>query len=75
MSAPNCIQVLMIMSAKVSHHPNIDFIENDLYSFEIGGKDKYAKQIDGIENTFIAADDIECGFQNKIPLWLFKTMV
>jgi len=65
----------LIISAKVSHHPNTDFIENDIYSFEIGGKDKYAKQIDGIENTFIAADNIECGFQNKIPLWLFRTMV
>jgi len=39
--------------------------------FEKGGKDKYAKQIDGIENAFIAADDIEYGFQNRIQLWLF----
>ena len=63
------------MSAKVSHHPNTDFIENDLYSFEIGGKQKYAKQIDGIENTLIAADDIQCGFQNKIQLLLFVLIV
>jgi len=24
-----------------------------------------------IENSFIASDDIEVGFGNKIPLWLF----
>jgi hypothetical protein len=39
--------------------------------FSVGGKDKSRKQIEGIENSFIAADDIEYGFQNKIPLWLF----
>jgi hypothetical protein len=38
--------------------------------FRNGGKDKSRKQIEGIENSFIA-DDIEYGFQNKIPLWLF----
>ena len=56
---------------KLSHHEKTDFFVNDLYSFEIGGKDKSMKQIEGIENAFIAADDIEYGFQNKIPLWLF----
>ena len=24
-----------------------------------------------IENSFVAADEIEVGFGNKIPLWLF----
>ena len=41
------------------------------YLFEVGGKSKNQKQIAGIENSFIAADDIEFGFENKIPLWLF----
>jgi hypothetical protein len=35
------------------------------YVFEIGGKDKSRKQIEGIENSFIAADDIEYGFRTK----------
>jgi hypothetical protein len=48
-----------------------DFFVNEKYVFEIGGKDKSMKQIQGIENALIAADDIEYGFQNKIPLWLF----
>ena len=48
-----------------------DFLVNNLYAFEVGGKDKTNKQILNIENSFIAADGIEYGYQNKIPLWLF----
>jgi len=48
-----------------------DFIINNNYTFEVGGKNKGLKQIDGIDHAFIAADDIEYGFQQKIPLWLF----
>ena len=48
-----------------------DFMVNDKYLFEIGGKDKTNKQIAGTKNAYIAADDIEYGFANKIPLWLF----
>ena len=48
-----------------------DFVVNGKYVMEIGGKNKSAKQIQGHENAFIVADDIEYGFGNKIPLWLF----
>jgi len=48
-----------------------DFLVDNQYTFEIGGKNKTNKQIANIENAFIAADDIDFGFQNKIPLWLF----
>lgn len=48
-----------------------DFLVNSRYFFEIGGKDKSSKQIEGMENAFIAADGIEYGFGNKIPLWQF----
>ncbi len=48
-----------------------DFLVDEKYIFEIGGKNKDFKQIAGIKNSFIAADDIEYGFENKIPLWLF----
>ncbi len=48
-----------------------DFLVNEQYVFEIGGKDKSMQQIEGIENAFVAADNIEYGFQNRIPLWLF----
>ena len=48
-----------------------DFIIDDKYLFEIGGKNKSFKQIKDIENSFVVADDVEVGFRNKIPLWLF----
>ena len=48
-----------------------DFLIDNKYLFEIGGKDKSSKQIQGIENAFIAADNIESGYGNRIPLWLF----
>lgn len=48
-----------------------DFLVDNKYTFEIGGRSKTRKQITGIENAFIAADNIEYAQQNKIPLWLF----
>ncbi len=48
-----------------------DFLVNNQYTFEIGGKNKSYEQIKDIENSFVIADDIEVGFGNKIPLWLF----
>jgi len=48
-----------------------DFLVNEKYIFEIGGKNKGFEQIKGIENSFVVADDIEVGFKNKIPLYLF----
>lgn len=48
-----------------------DFLVDNKYTFKIGGKNKTSKQISGIENAFIAADNIEYAEQNKIPLWLF----
>ncbi len=47
-----------------------DFLVNEKYTIEIGGKNKDFSQIKGIENSFVIADDIEIGFGNKIPLWL-----
>ena len=51
--------------------PQSDFLIDDRYLFEIGGKNKSFKQIKDIENSFVAADTIESGLGNKIPLWLF----
>ncbi len=48
-----------------------DFIIDDTYLFEIGGKDKSFAQIKDIPNSYVASDDIEMGYGNKIPLWLF----
>ena len=48
-----------------------DFLVNTTYTFEVGGKNKGFKQIKEMENSYVASDDIEFGFGNKIPLWLF----
>lgn len=48
-----------------------DFLVDDKYLFEIGGKNKSFNQIKDIDNSFVVADNIEVGFGNKIPLWLF----
>ena len=48
-----------------------DFLIDNRFTFEIGGRNKTKKQIAGLKNAFIAADDIEIGYENKIPLWLF----
>ena len=48
-----------------------DFLVDDQFVFEIGGKSKSHRQIQELSNAFIIADDIEYGFKNKIPLWLF----
>ena len=54
----------------VHYSKNGDF-EIDDYIFEVGGKNKTRKQIKNIPNSYIAADNIEYGYQTKIPLWLF----
>ena len=48
-----------------------DFMIEDRYIVEVGGKGKGFKQIKDIDNSFIVADDIEIGSGNKIPLFLF----
>ena len=48
-----------------------DFLIDEKYTVEIGGKNKSFGQIKDIPESFIAADEIEVGYNNKIPLWLF----
>jgi len=48
-----------------------DFLINRKWIFEIGGKSKSDAQIRNIPEAYLALDDIETGFKNQIPLWLF----
>jgi predicted AAA+ superfamily ATPase len=48
-----------------------DFIVDERYTFEVGGRHKTKKQIKQVEQSFIVSADIEIGVINKIPLWLF----
>ena len=56
---------------KVNVSEHSDFYVDNQYTFEIGGKDKGKKQINTLSNSYIVSDDIEYGFNEKIPLWLF----
>jgi hypothetical protein len=56
---------------KLSASKHGDFLIDDKFLFEVGGKNKGYDQIKNIENSYIAMDGIESGFGNKIPLWLF----
>lgn len=56
---------------KVTYPNNGDFLINNTYLFEIGGKNKTTKQIKNIEKAYVAADGIEIGYKSTIPLWLF----
>ena len=55
----------------VEYPNNGDFWVDKKFLFEIGGKSKSGKQIKDTSNAYIAADNIEYGFDKKIPLWLF----
>lgn len=47
-----------------------DFIINGKMVFEVGGKNKKQRQINGLGDAYILADDIEIGFGNRIPIWM-----
>ena len=48
-----------------------DFLVDDRFTFEIGGMNKTFKQIKELPESYIAKDEIETGYGNTIPLWLF----
>ncbi len=47
-----------------------DFVVNGAV-FEVGGKGKDFSQVKDAKKSYLAVDDTEIGFGNKIPLWLF----
>jgi len=48
-----------------------DFIINGKWIIEVGGKSKSSTQIKSKKNSYLALDDIESPYLNRIPLWLF----
>ncbi len=48
-----------------------DFLVDNQFLFEIGGRKKGFQQLKDLKNAFLACDDMETGIGNKIPLWLF----
>lgn len=58
-------------NSKVESSQTADFLIDEKYTFEIGGKNKGQKQIKDIPDSFVVKDDIVVGNDNIIPLWLF----
>ena len=57
--------------SKITSGNKADFKINDKFTIEVGGKNKGHEQIMGLQNAYLALDNLEYGFMNKIPLWLF----
>ena len=55
----------------VTTSPVSDFLIDGKYTFEVGGKKKRQRQLQGIENGYVVKDVIETGYGNIIPLWMF----
>ena len=48
-----------------------DFLINQTFLFEVGGRKKNFNQIKSHQNAYLVCDEIEQGIGAKIPLWLF----
>lgn len=57
--------------AKVTLPMDGDFLVEDHYLFEVGGRKKKFNQIKAEKNAYLALDDMEVGAGGKLPLWLF----
>jgi len=56
---------------KVSYPEKGDFMVEDKYLFETGGRNKDFRQIAGKDHSYLAVDGVETGFGNRVPLWMF----
>jgi predicted AAA+ superfamily ATPase len=60
----------MLAKHRMNYAKSGDYLIDDKYLFEIGGKNKNFSQIKNIPNSYLVIDDIELGGERKIPLWL-----
>lgn len=74
-NAGNVRETFFANQLRHSHRVNIaergDFLIDGRYTFEVGGEKKGNRQIEDLPDAYIAADNMEYGLGNKIPLWLF----
>ncbi|MFC3416228.1 ATP-binding protein [Algoriphagus hitonicola] len=55
---------------QISYSKTVDFLVDQEFHFEIGGKNKSRKQITG-GNHFLVKDDLEFPAGKNLPLWVF----
>ncbi|MBO4886731.1 MAG: ATP-binding protein [Firmicutes bacterium] len=56
---------------KVVYPKQGDFLVDDRYLFEVGGKRKSFEQIKDLPDSYLAVDDTQIGSGHRIPLWMF----
>jgi hypothetical protein len=56
------------VSSQANPAPKSDFLIDENFTFETGGKNKGGIKIQEIPSSFIVKDDIEYGIGNTIPL-------
>lgn len=56
---------------KVEYIEKGDFKLDRKVTVEVGGANKTRQQLVGVENAYVAADGLEVGYGDKIPLWMF----
>ncbi|MDE6445120.1 MAG: AAA family ATPase [Muribaculaceae bacterium] len=62
---------MLSQAHKIYEPPTGDFLVDEKYILEVGGKRKNYKQIADLSDSYIVAGDVESGTGNKIPMWLF----
>jgi len=71
----NMRETFILSQLNVNHRVNWprqgDFVVDDTFLFEVGGKNKSRKQISGQKNATLVIDDIEYPTAGRLPLWLF----
>jgi hypothetical protein len=68
----NIRETFFLNQTRVKHDvivsPISDFLIDDM-TFEVGGKNKKQKQLQGAERGYVVKDNIETGYMNVVPLW------
>ena len=65
---------MMSFGHSISMPQKGDLLVDKHLLFEVGGRMKGYKQIANIPESYVVADGIDIGYENKIPLWLFGMM-
>lgn len=55
----------------ISQSKEADFLVDNKFTFEVGGKNKKSSQISGVGEAWLVKDDILRPTQNSIPIWMF----
>ncbi len=62
---------MLVPKYSVAEPPAGDFLVDEKYILEVGGKSKTFKQIADLPDSFVVVDDEETGVGNRVPMWLF----